>query len=510
MAFFPFSRKKRKLSVRYLYLSCRFFKEFGEIWRIYTLEMKEGKVIIMPISFTDHFEIDKKDFEDTEAFDVILDMDSRFFIDPVLLDLCSVSEFNNARAKAEKFFSGIIILIDSSKKKGDRFWKRADKLLTFKEISGTCFGYSKNGTSGNAIGPVYRNMILDSLHELIEAGEKDPVIFELIGVFEEGIGCDRISDLLTYILFPEILSFSQKVLTQFEIDNTSIVINGITYKTRINEFNNKPIILIPMSILTPLPIANDFDDIDRICMENERVRQQINAYFDLGRRKRITKREIYELMKISPSFREALISAYKSYQFKTYDYKKDPVGEYIWYDAAKRYVSENPLEISFTEPETLSDVFDVVKTICKQFKHLIEDNGLWELLYDEQKEPKRERAAQQLFFGIADAYCKANNIDLSREVNSGRGPIDFKLSRGAIDKVAVEVKLTSNKQLYHGIETQLPIYMKQESTVKALYLILDNGHEQAVKDFREFHSEIKCNIPYYIIDATPKESASKA
>ena len=41
---------------------------------------------------------------------------------------------------------------------------------------------------------------------------------------------------------------------------------------------------------------------------------------------------------------------------------------------------------------------------------------------------------QAIFFGVADSYCDANNIDLTKEGNNGRGPVDFKLSRGANDK----------------------------------------------------------------------------
>lgn len=56
-------------------------------------------------------------------------------------------------------------------------------------------------------------------------------------------------------------------------------------------------------------------------------------------------------------------------------------------------------------------------------------------------------------------YCKANNVDLSPETNNVRGSIDFKLSRECNQKVLVKVKLSSNNQLEHGFEVQLPIYM---------------------------------------------------
>jgi hypothetical protein len=44
----------------------------------------------------------------------------------------------------------------------------------------------------------------------------------------------------------------------------------------------------------------------------------------------------------------------------------------------------------------------------------------------------RDRAAQLVFYGIADAYCSANNLDLSAEPNAGRGPVDFRLARAII------------------------------------------------------------------------------
>ena len=66
----------------------------------------------------------------------------------------------------------------------------------------------------------------------------------------------------------------------------------------------------------------------------------------------------------------------------------------------------------------------------------------------------------------------------------------------------------------HGIDVQLPIYMKQEKTKQAIYLIIDNGHPKAVENFISFYNslaqEIRDRISYIIIDATFKPSASKA
>jgi hypothetical protein len=82
-------------------------------------------------------------------------------------------------------------------------------------------------------------------------------------------------------------------------------------------------------------------------------------------------------------------------------------------------------------------------------------------------------AAQKVFYGVADSYCEANNLDLSPEINSGRGYVDFKVSRGYRAKVVVEVKLTTNSSLRHGYEVQLAEYQKAERTASSVYIIVD-------------------------------------
>lgn len=467
----------------------------------------------MPVLFSEEFNVDAKLIEATGVFDVIMDIDTQVFIDPALLELCTEVEFVGAKEKAEKHFSNIITLMKHCKNNHDMYWKKADELLTFKEIRGTCFGYSEKGTSGNAIGPKLRKNILATIKELINEGEEDPTLFELLGVFQEKIGCDRISDLLTFLLFGNIIKYSERVAKECNLPTIKRKYNGKVYDLCFNPYNNLPLLLLPKVILSPLPVADDFDDIDWICCENQRVRDAINLYFDFGDRKKLSKKEIFSLMKNSKDFRETLLDSYKTLKKNPYDFTEDKAGEYIWCPVSKEYASKYPIEANFISLETFDDVKSVVLKICEQFKLLIENNGLSALLYDSNGNPKHESAAQLLFFGVSDAYCNANNLDLTRESNAGRGPVDFKLSRG-LDKFIVEVKLTSNSQLKHGAETQVPIYMNQEKTKRALYLIIDNGHQKALDNFIEFYNNLdtttKNKISYLVIDGTKKKSASKA
>ena len=466
----------------------------------------------MPISFTDKFKINKDILGSNHAFDPIIDLDTRFFIDPALIGLCSEPEFINAREKITKFFSSIILLLKHSKVRKDMCWKKADKMLSFKEITGTCLGYADESTDGNAIGAKLRESILSTIKELVDAGADAPELFELLGVFQERVGCDRISDLITYILREDIYKYTNRIVSKLGINTTSFIIEKQSYQMIINPYNSKPLLLLPEIILSPLPIAKSFEDIDYVCAENQRVRDEINKYIDIDNSKKFTKSDIRTMMIGNKDFRDALMAAYKSAPREAFDFNKSQSGEYVWYTTAKEFVDKYPLELDKTV-NTVDDIEETTTLICSQFKKLVEDNGLNRLLYDDKK-PKHESAAQLLFLGIADSYCKANNIDLSPETNKGRGAIDFKLSRGCNQKVLVEVKLSSNNQLEHGFDVQLPIYMAQEETHRAIYLIIDNGNhkkiENFIKKYNKLDIEIKNKIKYIIVDGTLKPSASVA
>ena len=66
----------------------------------------------------------------------------------------------------------------------------------------------------------------------------------------------------------------------------------------------------------------------------------------------------------------------------------------------------------------------------------------------------------------------ATPSDVSSEVNDGRGPVDFKISRGSLDKSLVEFKLASNTKLQRNLEKQIDIYKSASDTSKALKVIL--------------------------------------
>ncbi|MBI4886692.1 MAG: hypothetical protein HY824_06340, partial [Acidobacteria bacterium] len=60
----------------------------------------------------------------------------------------------------------------------------------------------------------------------------------------------------------------------------------------------------------------------------------------------------------------------------------------------------------------------------------------------------------------------------TREANDGRGPADFKISRGSKDKSLVEMKLASNTQLERNLKNQTAIYEKASDASRSIKIII--------------------------------------
>ncbi|MGA3118217.1 MAG: hypothetical protein ABSF90_27795, partial [Syntrophobacteraceae bacterium] len=128
--------------------------------------------------------------------------------------------------------------------------------------------------------------------------------------------------------------------------------------------------------------------------------------------------------------------------------------------------------------------------------------------------PRHESTAQRLFFAVAYSYCVANNVDISPEVDTGTGQIDFKCAKGFDSKVLVEIKLSTNPRILHGYETQLEIYKKSEDTLRAFYVVIDVGRmgDKDQKLVRIKNEAAKKGQPLselVFIDGILKPSASK-
>jgi hypothetical protein len=464
----------------------------------------------MAVSASTLLGISKAEFDATGAFDPILDVDSRLFIDPLLLRASTELEFLEVRDTIDRRFGELYKLLAKARFEGDIYWRAADERFRFPEVRGLCIGYTSHGTGGNGMGAELRARTLQTAREIIDSGIDDPIFFELLGVLQPGIGPDRISDMFARIASDEIGRYSTRVFAELgRSDGRSLPRNPA---------NGDPILLVPRDILRDLPLASSWDEVESMIAHNAQLRAEVNALigdnWQKERRRGQKKAALRQALRSSPYVMRRFLNAYRDADVRPYDFDRDPRGRVVWYEATRSAASAAPMLLALGSAPTPGDILGVVLQICNRFRELVENNKLSALLYEADGRPKHEEAAQLLLYGIADAYCDANDLDLSREPNAGRGSVDFKLSGGRRTMVLVETKLDTNPNLVHGFETQLAEYQLAERAAETVYVVIDvGGPESRIPDLKEAIREAGsagAQVPTLVlVDGKPRAPASR-
>jgi hypothetical protein len=158
---------------------------------------------------------------------------------------------------------------------------------------------------------------------------------------------------------------------------------------------------------------------------------------------------------------------------------------------------------------TPSTTLEETRKKIEFLKHVIEDQDGYRMFYVKGEPVERETDLQILF----KLVWEGSPSSVDSEVNNGRGPVDFKVSRGVSDKTLVEFKLASNSQLERNIENQVAVYERANRTTQSYKVILFfTSHEEA--KVRRMLQRLKApqDAGIILIDARRdnKPSASKA
>lgn len=464
--------------------------------------------------------IKPKAFEQNAILDSLIGVDTHLFLDPHLLRKTKIPEFKTSRRKIEKYYSDILRLLSASRQKGDRAWREAYSRLIFKELRGAAIGYGVTRSDGNAIGPVLGRRLVETAEEIISMGIKDPEIFELLGLFEEGFGADRLSDMTMRIIRDDLYKFTARIADELSISKRiNVRTRDGAYSLPRDPSGPRSIVFLPKEFLRDLPVALTREDIDHVVATNEELRRRLNELIGRvwKRGVRIPKGILRDIILKNPENLKKLLESYKANKASSYDFENDPAGQLSWYEFGQKWATDHPFQFALSARPNIDELEGVVRQIVEQFKKNVEDNGLNECLYVKDRglyKPRHERYSQLLFYSTADTYCKANNIDLSREPNAGNGPVDFKFSRGYELRILVEIKLSSSKKLVRGFAKQLPAYARSEDAKRTIYIILlVTRSEASIKAIRELIKKAEKEgreVPaVVVIDARIKPTASK-
>lgn len=471
--------------------------------------------------FSEAFEVRRENGDDW--FDLILDTDTPLFVDPFLIFQDNGVGWAGAHEQLIGHFDRCFKLIaEGSCNPVSLQYKKALALLTFPEPREFCLGYTESGTQGSGGGEKLARLMAVAMVAAIKRGLTGLRHFEELGVLNEGIGPDRISDFTCNVLRNRFIVYTKSIAARHRLHVRPVRVPGASYDpTRMawrrewhdlpfNPFNRKPILLTPERFLNHLPVLNGEDWWENY--EAEQLANDLN-YEIMGK---VDKRTIVETARRNFESVHRWIAKKEQEEVHPYDTRQDPLGVHQWHSAARSYVESHPLVLA--PPQDGDDFFDVIDLVVTEFKRFIEQQGGWRLLWnDGNLKDKPEEAAQLLFMGIARNYCKANNIVVDREVELGRGPVDFKFSNGYARRALLEIKKLHNGKFWNGLRYQLPSYLESDDCGHGWYVAVRYRNGGASKRWardlpiivRETAQRTRKNLRLRVLDATPKESASR-
>lgn len=455
----------------------------------------------MAVLFSKKFNIPKDRLKALGVFDVFLDEDSPFFINIKLLEQCKIPEFINSYDRVNRYYNDIGLLLKSASP-NDKLYRSAYKKFNFPEVNGINLGFS-GGTHGAGFGDKLRGQIIKDAYEIIQKGCVHPELFHLVSLFENNVGPDRLSDMIARIIYPDIVSYSRRVYSELGINQDNYPQYHFKDGILVNPYKKYYLLLLPECILHEIPIAFGWNDISRVCFENEAIRAEINELVSEEWRKMSVpeqKKYLRDHLFKDPEKANRIIEAYKTAKINEFSVLQQI--EYL----SKYYIS------NFDIPKSNSNnSYDAALEIVESFKNLVEFHRLNTIINGDHSK-LNEKGVQTLIYAVAHMFCNKFNWYLSPETDSGRGAVDFVLSRGN-DKTVIEVKLTSNQKCVHGLEVQIEEYAKAENTKNKIFILVKNeDRTDRVNEVLGKRAEMLRQgitpATVVVIDIKPKASAS--
>lgn len=405
----------------------------------------------------------------------------------------------------------------------------------FPEVKQNWLGYSKIGNGGSGLGQKFAAALNDNLSTIFNNFGAEQITqsshLEKLCLIKDGVGKDSISDFTTNLIKGYICEYTQK-FTKNHIDlarckSVSVQHTKFDYNTRrwvpkrytLPYIDGDFVLLTPKDILTKdeawinkHDIIGDFDEIaDSI--PNIELRAQINEYFLRRIPERANQREVNEA--ISRTLRKFPVLIDYYIRFKE-DHGEEAIAlsEQKIKETEAVFIRQVTSLVEMLRAQKVfysqkGDTFDEAYSRVMFLKQVIENNDGYRLFYI-RGEPVRRESDLQLIFRLT---WYAAEDDVNAEVNNGRGPVDYKISRGSKDSTLVEFKLASNSKLRQNLEKQVEVYKAANQTDKSIKVILyftDSELEKTLKALKDL--ELKQGKDLVLIDArsTNKPSGSNA
>lgn len=483
------------------------------------------------IYFSDVFGVAPEIIEEYGAFDVSLVNDLPLFIDPFLL-------FNSEKAEYRSLHDQIIRYVRFLRDKSVAGAVTPGLLkawFMFPEVRQTWLGYSLVGNGGSGLGPDFARALLDNLGAIFTDFGQEKVTkgshIEKLCIFTDGVGRDNISDFATNLIKAFLADYTQTFAREHiapehrrivAVDKAVFNYATETWQTALYELpftDDDYVLLTPVDLLTKDEIWINRTDLAREyttvvnAVADDQLREQINNYFQKILPQDYTgkdeKRAVARTLVHFPELIEYYIRYKEDHgdEAEAISEEKVRASKQVYIEHVKELIGLlEQTRFYATHGSTLPETRDRVAYL----KDVIENKDGYRLFFGADGKPIRRESDLQIIFRFTWFNTP---LDVNREVNNGRGPVDYTISFGKRGKTLVEFKLASNTQLKKNLTAQAEIYQKAGDAEHALKVIIFfTAAERAKVESILGELGLKGHPNIVMIDARDdnKPSASKA
>lgn len=381
---------------------------------------------------------------DDDWFDPVLSEDTPLYVDPFLVFDDGDPLFTDSHGLVTNFFETCRQLVEQDGGQRGRYWDKAERLLTFPEPKEFALGLAMGSPIGAGTADYFSGQMARALEVVCQAGEQGLDYVEVLAVFVPGLGVDRISDIFCNILKQQFIAYTQQVCQRHDLLVEAIPVRHAAWDARngrwidrrislpLSPVTGAAVLLTPERFLQNIPQRITADRFyswaeGNIAAElradlNFNLAQELNQAERRDRGRRIAFRLPGEALRYVRSVADETDAV-------PYDVQEDPRGLVRWYEVG-RGAAHAP-EVEPIDQPGENDFFEWLGTLVDRFKNAVENTDLWRALWnDDLTRPRIEKIVQAIAGAMWTDICRSADVDITREANAGRGPVDFKFAAG--------------------------------------------------------------------------------
>jgi hypothetical protein len=481
--------------------------------------------------FSDYFRVSTSALRRHGAFNISLTADLPLFIDPFLL-------FNSKKRTYRRLHAAIIEYLRFLRDRsigGHISSGLIDAWYRFPEVKQTWLGFSETGNRGRGLGGDFARSLHGNLAELFSDFGKEQITksshLEKLCLIRSGVGRDNISDFTTNLILGFLAeytqSFAKRHIHPSLRKNVALDKVGFNYRTQTWErarfdlpwLGRDYVLLVPIDLLTKddtwinkSDLVNEFTQIPD-AIPNEQLRAEINNYFQSALPPEPKHKDFEQAVSATVLKFPQLIDYYILFKEQRGDRAASLSSERVSF-SERLYVKQFrqlPEMLAALTPfySTRGGTYEEAHARIEYLKDVIENKGGHRIFYINGRPIEREEDIHILY----RLTWFATPSDVTREANDGRGPVDFKISRGGNDKTLVEFKLAKNSQLRRNLQNQTRVYELASDARRSIKVIIYFSEAELERVLRILNDLKLLNSPdVVLIDARSdnKPAGSKA